>query len=131
MTGRRLAEGGTAIDRSKPIRFVFDDHEYWGIEGDTLASALLANGVVGGFHSPILGRPRGIVTSGVDEPNAFVAVLQPWFDPIVAATMVELVDGLVSESRAGKGDLSGAHSGVETRPVEHRHLHVELLVIGA
>jgi len=78
-----------------------------------------------------MGRPRGIVTCGVDEPNAFVAVLRPWFEPIVAATMVELVDGLVCESRAGKGDLSDAPAGLVPRPVEHRHLHVELLVVGS
>ena len=59
MTSRRLAEGGSWIDRSKPITFRFDGVEYEGFEGDTLASALLANGVTGGFRSPILGRPPG------------------------------------------------------------------------
>src|SRR5438034_3154769 len=67
MSGRRLPEGGNRIDRTRPIRFTFDGVDYEGFEGDTLASALLANGVVGGFTSPILGRPRGIFTSGVDE----------------------------------------------------------------
>ncbi|HET9671294.1 MAG TPA: 2Fe-2S iron-sulfur cluster-binding protein [Actinomycetota bacterium] len=129
MTSRRLPEGGSWIDRSRPITFRFDGIEYEGFEGDTLASALLANGIVGGFRSPILGRARGIMTAGPEEPNAFVQVSEPWFEPIVAATMVELVDGLVAEPRAGVGRLPRPQ-GMRTRPVEHRHRHVETLVIG-
>ena len=127
MTGRRLASGGSWIDRSKPISFRFDGVEYGGFEGDTLASALLANGIVGGFRSPILGRPRGIMTAGPEEPNAFVEVSAPWFEPIVAATMVELVDGLVAEPRAGVGRLPAEGPA---RRREHRHRHVGTLVIG-
>jgi sarcosine oxidase subunit alpha len=127
VTSRRLPEGGSWIDRSRPISFRFDGVEYEGFEGDTLASALLANGVVGGFRSPILGRPRGIMTAGPEEPNAFVEVSEPWFDPIVAATMVELVDGLVAEPRAGVGQLTLR----STSPAaQRRHAHVETLVIG-
>ena len=128
MTSRRLPEGGSWIDRSKPVTFRFDGAEYEGFEGDTLASALLANGVTGGFRSPILGRPRGIMTAGPEEPNAFVEVSEPWFDPIIAATMVELVDGLVAEPRAGVGRLPTTR--VPSRRAEHRHRHVETLVIG-
>jgi sarcosine oxidase subunit alpha len=123
-----LETGGAWIDRSKPLRFTFDGVDYVGFEGDTLASALLATGVVGGFRSPILGRPRGIYSAGVEEPNAFVEISEPWFDPIVAATTVELVDGLVAESRAGLGRL---RAGPAPPRVEHRHLHVELLVVGS
>ena len=90
MTSRRLPEGGTWVDRSKPIAFRFDGVRYEGFEGDTLASALLANGVVGGFRSPILGRPRGIFSAGIEEPNALVAVREPWVDLIVPATVVPL-----------------------------------------
>jgi sarcosine oxidase, subunit alpha len=128
VTSRRLPEGGSWIDRSKPVTFRFDGAEYEGFEGDTLASALLANGVTGGFLSPILGRPRGIMTAGPEEPNAFVEVREPWFDPIVAATMVELVDGLVAEPRAGVGRLPTR--SVPSRRAEHRYVHVETLVIG-
>ena len=128
MTSRRLPSGGSWIDRSKPLTFRFDGVEYEGFEGDTLASALLANGVIGGFRSPILGRPRGVMTAGPEEPNAFVEVGEPWFDPIVAATMVVLVDGLVAEPRAGVGRLPATPG--EARRVEHRHVHVETMVIG-
>ena len=85
MTSRRLPEAGSWVDRSKPVAFRFDGVEYEGFEGDTLASALLANGVTGGFRSPILGRPRGVMTAGPEESNAFVEISAPWFDPIVAA----------------------------------------------
>jgi sarcosine oxidase subunit alpha len=127
---RRLDNGGTWIDRSKPLRFTFDGVEYEGFEGDTLASALLANDLVGGFRSPILGRPRGIYSAGIEEPNAFVEISEPWFDPIVAATMVELVDGLTAHSRAGAGRLPADRSAVSRRRIEHVHVHVEALVIG-
>jgi sarcosine oxidase, subunit alpha len=128
VTSRRLPEGGSWIDRSKPVTFRFDGAEYEGFEGDTLASALLANGVTGGFRSPILGRPRGIMTAGPEEPNAFVEISQPWFDPIVAATMVELLDGLVAEPRAGVGRLPDP--GAVKAATDRRHIHVETLVIG-
>jgi sarcosine oxidase, subunit alpha len=130
MTSGRLAEGGGWIDRSKPIGFRFDDAGLEGFEGDTLASALLANGVVGGFRSPILGRPRGIVSAGVEEPNAFVEISEPWFDPIVAATTVPLVDGLVAWSRAGVGRLPADPSSVPMPRVAHRFAHAEVLVVG-
>jgi len=129
VTGRRLPTGGSRIDRSRPIRFAFDGETYDAFEGDTVASALLANGVVGGFRSPILGRPRGVMTDGVDEPNAFVEVTEPWFEPIAAATTVDVVDGMVCSSRAGKGVLGG-DTRDRRRPSEHRYRHVELLVIG-
>jgi sarcosine oxidase, subunit alpha len=131
VTARRLEARGARIDRSRPIRFTFGGREYGGFEGDTLASALLANDVVGGFRSPILGRPRGVYSAGAEEPNAFVEISAPWFDPVVAATTVELVDGLVAESRAGVGRLPKNPAEQRSPRVEHRHVHVELLVVGS
>jgi len=130
VTGRRVASGGSRIDRSRPIRFAFDGAELDAFEGDTVASALLANGVVGGFRSPILGRPRGVMGIGTEEPNAFVEVSEPWFEPIVAATRVEVVDGMVCSSRAGVGVLGGDRKD-HRRPSVHRYRHVELLVVGS
>jgi sarcosine oxidase subunit alpha len=128
VTSSRIPEGGRSIDRSRPISFRFDGVEYPALEGDTVASAILANGIEAPFRSPILGRPRGIFSAGVEEPNAFVEISEPWFDPIVAATTVEVVHGMVVESRAGVGRL---REGARGRRVEHRHAHVELLVIGS
>ena len=127
MSGRRLEAGGR-IRRSTPLRFTFDGREYGGFEGDTLASALLANGVDVVCRSPILGRPRGIVSAGVEEPSAFVEVSAPWVEPIVAATMVDLVDGSVAAGRPGVGRLPTDHPPLPAIP--HRYAHVETLVIG-
>ena len=129
MTGRRLSEGGTWIDRSRPIGFTFDGREFTGFEGDTLASALLADGADVVCRSPILGRLRGIVSAGVEESSAFVEVSKPWFEPIVAATMVNLVDGLVATGRPGVGVLP--FDPPPTKPTVHRHAYVEVLVVGS
>jgi sarcosine oxidase, subunit alpha len=125
---RRLATGG-AVDRGTPLRFRFDGREHHGLAGDTLASALLAAGAADGFRSPLLGRPRGVMTAGPEEPCAFVEVAAPWFDLIAPATMVPLVDGLAAAPRAGVGRLPGV--ATPTIPSRQRHAHVETLVVGA
>ena len=67
----RTATGGR-VDRSKPLGFTFNGKPYQGYEGDTLASALLANGVRLVGRSFKYHRPRGILTAGPEEPNALV-----------------------------------------------------------
>jgi sarcosine oxidase subunit alpha len=67
----RLATGGR-VDRSRAVRFSFDGRELSGLEGDTVASALLANGVRVVGRSFKYHRPRGIFSAGVEEPNALV-----------------------------------------------------------
>jgi sarcosine oxidase subunit alpha len=131
VTSRRLASGGAWVDRSRPVRFTFEGAGLEGFEGDTLASALLANDLGAAFRSPILGRPRGILTDGPEEPNAFVAVLAPWVDLIAPATTVPLVEGLVGEPRAGVANLADAdRAGSDGPRVRHVHRHVETLVVG-
>src|SRR6267142_737219 len=68
--------GGGRIDRSKRLRFRFDGRAYEGVAGDTLASALIANGVHLVGRSFKYHRPRGIVAAGAEEPNALVAVVR-------------------------------------------------------
>ena len=63
---------GTGVDRLHTLRFKFDGREYAGFEGDTLASALLANGVRLVARSFKYHRPRGIVGFGAEEPNALI-----------------------------------------------------------
>ena len=93
MTGR-FDDGGW-IDRTRPIAFTFEGRRYAGFAGDTLASALLANGVRVMGRSFKLHRPRGVMTAGVGEPNALVDVLAPGGRrPNVSATEVELCEGL-------------------------------------
>ncbi len=95
----RNATGGL-IDRKRELRFKFDGKSYSGYEGDTLASALLANGVHLIGRSFKYHRPRGVMCAGVDEPNALVQVRTgARREPNTRATVVELFDGLVASSQ--------------------------------
>ena len=92
--------GGGRIDRSHALRFSFDGKSYLGYRGDTLASALLANGVDIVARSYKYHRPRGIYSAGVEEPNALVTVGEgAYMEPNSRATMVELYDGLTAFSQ--------------------------------
>jgi len=95
----RLPHGGL-IDRSTPLRFSFDGHSYAGLAGDTLASALVANGVRLVGRSFKYHRPRGIFSAGSDEPNALVELRDGTRrEPNTRATTVELFDGLTAASQ--------------------------------
>ncbi len=98
MSGR-LAEGGR-IDRSRPLNFTFDGRPYQGYHGDTLASALLANGIRVVGRSFKYHRPRGIHGAGSEDPSALVRLGKGAFaEPNSRATQVELYDGLVAHSQ--------------------------------
>lgn len=96
----RLSAGGR-IDRSRTLTFSFDGKRYTGHPGDTLASALLANGVHLVGRSFKYHRPRGILSAGPEEPNALVGVGRDdaHYTPNLRATQVDLYDGLTSESQ--------------------------------
>ncbi len=101
MAGQRYrnAQGGR-IDRTRPLRFMFDGKSYTGYVGDTLASALMANGVRLLGRSFKYHRPRGLMGMGVDEPNALVQLRTgDRTEPNIQATRIELFDGLVAESQ--------------------------------
>jgi len=101
MQKNRLDNGGR-IDRSRPLRFRFDGRRLEGFEGDTLASALLANDVSIVGRSFKLHRPRGIVSAGVDEPNAILQIGSgARVEPNLRATEVPLGDGLIAASTRG------------------------------
>ena len=97
----RIASG--RLNRAKQIRFTFDGQSYQAHEGDTLASALLANGVHLMGRSFKYHRPRGVLTAGSEEPNALVTVIRDdaRTTPNLRATQVEIYDGLkaVSQNR--------------------------------
>ncbi|WP_306117786.1 MULTISPECIES: 2Fe-2S iron-sulfur cluster-binding protein [unclassified Roseitalea] len=100
MSGYRRPSGGKVIERGKSITFTFDGKQYFGLAGDTLASALIAGGVSVVGRSFKYHRPRGIVAAGVDEPNALVTVLGDGArEPNIRATEIEIHDGLVCESQ--------------------------------
>ena len=119
----RLESGGR-IDRSRQISFSFNGTTYRGFAGDTLASALLANDVRVVAQSISYGRPRGIFSAGVEEPNALVQVGP---DPMLRATQVELVDGLEAVGLNGRGRLTESDRG----RFDKVFAHCEVLVVGA
>ncbi|WP_016853745.1 sarcosine oxidase subunit alpha family protein [Halomonas smyrnensis] len=98
----RLAQGGR-IDRSRRLSFTFNGKTYQGHAGDTLASALLANGVDIVNRSFKYSRPRGIFAAGAEEPNALVqlGVSEAGQVPNVRATQQALYDGLTARSTNG------------------------------
>ena len=94
------APSGGHIDRSSPLSFEFDGRVYGGYAGDTLASALLANGVRVFGRSFKYHRPRGVLGAYGEEPNALVTVgTAARHEPNLRATQVELYDGLVAHSQ--------------------------------
>lgn len=87
------------VNLNKPLKFSFDGKTYKGFEGDSLASALLANGVRIVGRSFKYHRPRGIMSAGAEESNAIVQIgVEPYIQTNMLATKVELYDGLVAHS---------------------------------
>lgn len=96
MSGWR-ARGGSTIDRNRALNFTWAGRRYSGFEGDTLASALLANGVSIIGRSFKYHRPRGLVAAGLEEPNGIVQLETGAATvPNVKATQIELYEGLVA-----------------------------------
>jgi len=97
----RLPQGGD-IDRSRTLQFTFNGQAYSGHPGDSLASALLANGVHFVSRSFKYHRPRGIFTAGEEEPNALLDIGSGASrTPNSRAPQVRLVEGLVAHSQSG------------------------------
>ena len=96
----RLDTGGRFVDRSKSVSFQFNGKTLKGYQGDTLASALLGAGQMLVGRSFKYHRPRGIVASGAEEPNALMNLgRDKSFEPNARATTTELFDGLEAESQ--------------------------------
>ena len=93
----RLASGGR-IDQQKPLKFTYGGTAYTGYQGDTVASALLANGVDIIGRSFKYSRPRGIMAAGSEEPNALLQLgaTEATQTPNVRATQQDLFEGLVA-----------------------------------
>ncbi|QCB96267.1 FAD-dependent oxidoreductase [Arthrobacter sp. PAMC25564] len=126
----RLATGGR-IDRSITWRFTVDGQEFTGHPGDTIASALLANGRISAGNSLYEGRPRGIMAAGVEEPNALVKVAARFpghvAESMLQATTVSLVDGLAAELLNGLGKLDPDEDQAE---YDKKYVHTDVLVVG-
>jgi sarcosine oxidase, subunit alpha len=95
------AEPVGRVDRARPVQFTFDGRTLTGFRGDTLASALLRNGVHLVGRSFKYHRPRGILSAGAEEPNALVAVRRDdaRYTPNLRATQVEIYEGLEAHSQ--------------------------------
>ncbi|MEP7247542.1 MAG: 2Fe-2S iron-sulfur cluster-binding protein, partial [Gammaproteobacteria bacterium] len=95
----RLNRGGL-IDRSRNVKFTFDGRALTGFEGDTLASALLGAGVSVVGRGLKFHRPRGILSAGLEEPNALLTLgTGAQSEPSVRATRQPLFDGLLAASQ--------------------------------
>lgn len=91
---------GGLIDANTPVQFTFDGQSYTGAKGDTLASALLANGVRLMGRSFKYHRPRGVIAAGSEEPNALMDIgTGAYREPNTRATTVELYAGLTAKSQ--------------------------------
>jgi len=96
----RLSTGGRLIDRTKPLSFTFNGRRMEGYAGDTLASALLGGDQMLVGRSFKYHRPRGIVASGAEEPNALLGMGEgARFEPNQRATTTELFAGAVTTSQ--------------------------------
>ncbi len=123
----RLATGGR-IDRGRELRFTLDDRELTGYAGDTVASAMLANCQVQAGPSIYLGRPRGLVSAGVEEPNALLEVDGQCTESMLPATTVPLHEGLSARLLSGLGRLDPTPDGAVYDKV---FTHTDVLVVGA
>jgi len=96
----RLASGGRFLNRDRAVEFRFNGKRLAGYEGDTLASALLANDQMMIGRSFKYHRPRGVVASGAEEPNGLVNLGEgARFEPNQRVTTTELFDGLQATSQ--------------------------------
>ncbi|WP_216588858.1 sarcosine oxidase subunit alpha family protein [Streptomyces brasiliscabiei] len=123
----RLRQGGR-VDRGTVLRFTVDGRELTGHPGDTVASAMLANGVVEVAPSLYRGRPRGIVAAGVEEPNALLQIDGPCSEGMLPATTVELYDGLSATTVSGMGRLDATP---DPAVYDKKYVHTDVLVVGA
>lgn len=110
------------------VQFTFDGVTYHGNKGEPLSAALLRNGIKVVTESSYRLRPRGVVGLGYEEPCALVQIDSGSGEPMVPATRIELVDGLVVRSLAGVGDLPNQPDKARYDKV---FKHVDVLVIGA
>ncbi|MGY2744134.1 sarcosine oxidase subunit alpha family protein [Arthrobacter sp. UYCu723] len=126
----RLAAGGR-IDRTISWRFTVDGEEFTGHPGDTLASALLANGRIAAGNSLYEDRPRGIMSAGVEESNALVRIEARFpghvAESMLPATTVTLVDGLKADLLNGLGRLDPDEDRAE---YDKKYVHADVLVVG-
>ncbi|BBY22208.1 sarcosine oxidase subunit alpha [Mycobacterium stomatepiae] len=108
--------------------FTFNDQQLTGYAGDTLASALLANGIHQVTTSIKLGRPRGFTAAWAEDTGGLVQIEHPFPEPMLLATTIELFEGLVARGIPGQGRLADV---ADTAQYDQMHCHADVLVVGA
>lgn len=124
---------GCRIDRGAELAFTVDGTSYTGYRGDTVASALLANGVIRCGNSMYRDRPRGIMSAGVEETNALIHVsasgtANPVDESMLTATTVSLREGLAARFLSGLGTLDPRD---DTARYDKKYVHADVVVIGS
>lgn len=131
-SGSPRFDHATGIDRTRPVSFRVEGTQYSGFAGDTIASALIAAGRIDCGNSTYLGRSRGILSAGIEESNALVRVKGripgDVSESMLPATRVPITEGLEADYLAGLGILD---PGQDELVYEHKHVHTDVLVIGA
>ncbi|MFF5794495.1 sarcosine oxidase subunit alpha family protein [Paeniglutamicibacter sp. NPDC012692] len=134
-SSRRLdAQASTSarIDRSRPLNFTVDGKAFTGFAGDTVASAMLGAGVKACGPSLYLNRPRGIMSSGVEEANALVKIGARYAghvnESMLPATTVELTEGMDVTLLSGLGQLDPR---ADEAVYDRKYVHTDVLIVGA
>ena len=119
MTKNLRVKTSKFIDETYRISFKFNGKKYFGFKGDTLASALLANDIHLVGRSIKYHRPRGIMTSGSEEPNAIVQLhkISSRTEPIIRATEVEIYDNLEVKMPAGTLGARGTEFLIQSNSI--------------
>ncbi|MEJ7745140.1 MAG: FAD-dependent oxidoreductase [Nocardioidaceae bacterium] len=123
----RLPIGGR-IDRAKQVEILVDGHAISAHPGDTVASAMLANGRIEVGNSLYRGRPRGVVAAGVEEPNALLQVAGQCSESMIPATTLSVVNALAVDTLSGLGRLA---PDADEAVYDKKYVHTDVLVIGA
>ncbi len=110
------------------VSFSFDDKLYKGHLGEPMAAALLRSGVLSITNSTYRGRPRGIVSLGIEEPNALVQLVSGTKESMLPATVIEVTDGLDARSLTGIGALP---EDPDEARYDRTNRYVDILIIGA
>jgi sarcosine oxidase subunit alpha len=116
------------VDRSRTLTVTVNGRQYTGHPGDTLASVLLAHDVGAIGTSVKYGRPRGIGAAWTEDPTGLVQIEEPFPEPMLLASTVEITDGLVARGVNGRGRLSQVP---DLARYDRLHTHCDVLVVGA
>ena len=123
---------GAAIDRDETVEVTIDGHTLTAHRGDTVTSALLANGHRRVGDSIYLGRPRGVLACGVEEPNSLVTVTRAKANTIPETMLigptVEVTNNMVADHVQGIGKLAET---ADPEYYDYTYEHPDVLVVGA